>query len=160
MNEETIAKPRVDNKFWLLTQNGEKVGVMNRQGSKYVIRGTTNQSAEFSSKQMLLDSYPIRFLTNTKKATDSTELVYGFPVNVKETFDKIYDVTRKLPMFTKKTGSTCWFGSGYYVIFFKKIGWTNSFCPKVITLDKYEFRGPFKDSVEARAELRRLKHGR
>ena len=44
------------------------------------------------------------------------------------------------------------YAAGYYIIKFDK-GWVRSFCPKLVTLEKYEHKGPFKTELEMRAEL-------
>jgi len=42
--------------------------------------------------------------------------------------------------------------AGYYIIQFDK-GWVKSFCPKLVTLERYHSKGPFKTDVEMRSEL-------
>jgi hypothetical protein len=34
-------------------------------------------------------------------------------------------------------------------------GWVKSFCPKLITVERYETKGPFKTEIEMRQELSR-----
>ena len=42
--------------------------------------------------------------------------------------------------------------AGYYIIKFEK-GWVRSFCPKMLTLDRYPFKGPFRTQLEMKQEL-------
>jgi hypothetical protein len=42
--------------------------------------------------------------------------------------------------------------AGYYIIHFDK-GWVKSFCPKLITVERYETKGPFKTDLEMRTAL-------
>ena len=49
----------------------------------------------------------------------------------------MYDVKRKLPLFTKSKKSKSLYCAGYYIIQFEK-GWVKSFCPKLITIERYE----------------------
>jgi len=44
--------------------------------------------------------------------------------------------------------------AGYFCIHFDK-GWVKSFCPKLVTLETYEYKGPFKTEIEMRQELSR-----
>lgn len=66
----------------------------------------------------------------------------------------MYDVKRKLPLFTKSEKSKSAYCAGYYIIKFDK-GWVKSLCPKLITVERYEFKGPFKNELEMRQELSR-----
>jgi hypothetical protein len=45
--------------------------------------------------------------------------------------------------------------AGYYIIRFDK-GWVKSHCPKLITLERYPYNGPFKSELEMRSELSRV----
>jgi hypothetical protein len=45
--------------------------------------------------------------------------------------------------------------AGYYVIQFRK-GWVKSFCPKLITLERYPYKGPFKTEEEMKTTLSQL----
>jgi len=65
------------------------------------------------------------------------------------------DVKRKLPLFTKSQKSKSLYCAGYYVIRFEK-GWVKSFCPKLITVERYKTHGPFKTELEMRQELSRV----
>jgi len=77
--------------------------------------------------------------------------VHSFPTSCVP-FNSMYDVKRKLPLFTKSDKSKSLYCAGYYVIKFDK-GWVKSFCPKLITVERYETRGPFKTELEMRQEL-------
>jgi len=43
--------------------------------------------------------------------------------------------------------------AGYYIIKFDK-GWVRSFCPKLVTLESYDYKGPFKTEFTMREELK------
>jgi hypothetical protein len=58
-------------------------------------------------------------------------------------------------LFTKSNKSKSAYCAGYYIIRFDK-GWVKSFCPKLITIERYEFKGPFKTEIEMRSELSRV----
>jgi hypothetical protein len=85
--------------------------------------------------------------------TDIKFDVHGFPTSVKP-YNTMYDVKRKLPLFTKSEKSKSSYCAGYYIIRFDK-GWVKSFCPKQITIERYKFKGPFKTDLEMRQELSR-----
>ena len=64
----------------------------------------------------------------------------------------MYDIQKKLPLFTKSKDSKSLYCAGYYVIRFEK-GWVKSFCPKLITLQRYQYKGPFKTDLEMKQVL-------
>jgi hypothetical protein len=55
-------------------------------------------------------------------------------------------------LFTKSNKSKSLYCAGYYIIGFDK-GWVKSFCPKLITIERYQFKGPFKTDLEMRQAL-------
>jgi hypothetical protein len=92
---------------------------------------------------MLKSQYNIVFDKTERKPRAESEdhEVYGWPSGFKP-FNKLYDVTRRLPIFTKGVKSKSYFCAGYYIVKFNST-WTRAFCPKLITLQRYEFAGPF-----------------
>ena len=77
--------------------------------------------------------------------------VHGFPCKTVP-YNGMYDVKRKLPLYTKTVKSQSFYCAGYYIIKFEK-GWVKSFCPKVITLQRYTYQGPFTTELEMRKQL-------
>jgi hypothetical protein len=80
------------------------------------------------------------------------DTVLGYPIKC-EAFNPIWDIKRKLPVFTKTEKSRTLHAAGYYIIEFDS-SWVASFCPKVSTLDANPFKGPYKDKLEMREQLR------
>jgi hypothetical protein len=68
-------------------------------------------------------------------------------------FNGIYDLKRKLPIYTKQEKSTSFFCAGYYIINFE-LGWRPAYCPKLITLTRNEYEGPYKTKLEMKEALR------
>ena len=64
----------------------------------------------------------------------------------------MFDIKRRLPLFTKSEKSKSIYCAGYYIIKFNK-GWVKSFCPKLITIERYKSKGPFKTDIEMRQQL-------
>ena len=71
--------------------------------------------------------------------TDDFE-VHGYPCKTKP-HNEIFDVKRKLPLYTKTPKSQSFHCAGYYIINFDN-GWMKSYCPKLITLTRNQFEGP------------------
>jgi len=159
MTDDTVAKPLVKDRFWILSRNGESVGLLNRIGDSHYVVTQHGKKIAFNSKKTLLDKYPLRFIKYkaSDKPTKASEEVHNYPINSKNAYNVIYDLKRKLPMFNKREDSKCWFCAGYYIVNFIKIGWTSAFCPKLITLDRYGYKGPFKTIEKAKEALRYAK---
>ena len=68
---------------------------------------------------------------------------------------KIVELKRKLPLYTKTENSQSFFCAGYYVVHWEDGSHSPSYCPKLITLSRYEFDGPFKTKMEMQETLRR-----
>ena len=63
-------------------------------------------------------------------------------------------MTRKLPLYTKNNRSDSVHSAGYYIVLYPTNGWTRSFCPKLVTLEKYPFKGPFKTKQDMALALK------
>ena len=97
------------------------------------------------------------FLNSTKVKVTQAEPneCHGYPTSCKP-YNAMYDVRRKLPLFTKSNQSKSLYCAGYYVIKFDK-GWVKSFCPKAITIERYPYKGPFKSEIEMKQVLTHAK---
>lgn len=81
--------------------------------------------------------------------------INGYPVD----FDSPNEVIlkgNKLPLFSKKATSEVYYSAGYYCLHFPK-NWMPAFCPKLSTLETYEYAGPFKSELEMRSNLTKLR---
>jgi hypothetical protein len=79
--------------------------------------------------------------------------VHGYPCKTKP-FNGLYDLKRKLPLYTKTEDSQSFFTAGYYCIEFEN-GWVPAYCPKLITLGRNNYLGPFKTKLEMTEILRK-----
>lgn len=81
--------------------------------------------------------------------------INGYPVD----FDNPNEVLIKgnrLPLFSKKATSDVYYSAGYYCLNFPK-NWMPAYCPKLSTLETYEYAGPFKSELEMRTQLTKLR---
>jgi len=145
MNEELIAKTVVKNKMWIVeAYTGTKVGnimAIEEGGFVYV---HDDQREQFTSIKMLSKKYNIVFAKTEKVKREKQTVydVYGYPTN-SEPRNEVLDVQRYLPIYTKGAKSKSFFCAGYYIIKFSST-WVRAYCPKLITLNRYEYEGPFK----------------
>jgi len=155
---EIHAKPIVDGKFWIVEKSGEKIATLHKkENNKFILSSTTGE-VMFNKKDDLTKQFGKDFfLTKPKvkiQTVDSYEC-HGYPTLCKP-YNAMYDVRRKLPLFTKSNASKSLYCAGYYIIKFNK-GWVKSFCPKAITVERYPFKGPFKSELEMKMVLSNAK---
>lgn len=149
-----VAKEILGGKFWIVEEDGEKVGTISYSDEKYML-SDKNGTRFFENQKQLKKSLGNDITwTALKIAKDYTKDVHGYPTST-QPHNPVFDVKRKLPLFTKSAKSKSLYCAGYYVIHFEK-GWVKSFCPKLITIERYENHGPFKTELEMRQELSRV----
>jgi len=151
-----VAKPIVKDKFWIVEEdNGNKVATIQTTEDGVVFVHDQHRE-KFPSIKVLGKQYNILFdktkVAKQKKKADDEYHVHEFPTSFKP-FNELYDVAKKLPIFTKTSKSKSFYCAGYYIVQFNN-GWVKSVSPKLITLNRYPFKGPFKDKFEMQEQLR------
>jgi hypothetical protein len=144
-----IAKPVIKNKFWIVESSGAQIATIQAhpEGVTYV---HDDQREAFPSIKMLSDRYNIQFdksRASKAKARNTEGDVYGY-YSDGAAFNEVFDVPRKLPLFTRTATSKSYFCAGYYLVKYTN-AWVVETCPKLITLNRYEFKGPFRSHDEA-----------
>lgn len=148
------AKEILKDKFWIVEDNGVRIGTLSISEDQFMLSGTKGTRFFKTTKQLQKSFDTSINWTKLDIKETSIKEVHGFPTSC-EPFNNMYDVKRKLPLFTKSEKSKSLYCAGYYIIRFDK-GWVKSFCPKLITVERYESRGPFKTDIEMRQELSRV----
>ena len=147
------AKTVLKNKFWIVENEGERIGTISISDDRFML-STENEVSFYDNKKQIEKTLGQTIFERDISAKLEVEKeVYGYPTSTSP-YNVMYDVKRKLPLFTKSLKSKSLYCAGYYIIRFDK-GWVKSFCPKLITLDRYEFIGPMKSEIEMRQELSR-----
>jgi len=148
-------KTILKDKFWILEDEGVRIGTLSISDDKFMFSGPQG-TKYFNSERALKKTFGSNVLINEVTNTVNEEVtadkeVYNYPTSTTP-FNPLLDVQRKLPLFTKSNKSKSLYCAGYYIIHFDK-GWVKSFCPKLITVERYEFKGPFKNEIEMRQAL-------
>jgi hypothetical protein len=144
------AKEILKNKFWIVTDNGENVGTIAYDNDHYIV----NKSGNFKvckNKSSITNQLGKMTWSDLSIKETTQYHVHEFPTNC-EPFNSMFDIKKKLPLFTKSEKSKSVYCAGYYIIKFNK-GWVKSFCPKLITIERYHHKGPFKTDFEMRSQL-------
>lgn len=151
---ELHAKPIIADKFWIIEENGEKVATLRKnEDNKFIMSNETGIEI-YNTKDSLTKKFGKNFFVARiiKESKDSLpNEVHGYGTST-EPHNAMFDIRKKLPLFTKSEDSKSLYCAGYYVIKFPK-GWVKSFCPKLITLQRYEYQGPFKTELEMKQVL-------
>jgi|TARA_B110000261_G_scaffold70934_1_gene82747 hypothetical protein len=151
------AKEVLDGKFWIVEDEGVNIGTLSFDDEKYMLNDTSGKCVIFNNEQQVAKNFGSKIQWSKLNITETVpveRLVHGMPTSCTP-YSPIYDVVRKLPMFSKSNKSKSLYCAGYFIIRFDK-GWVKSFCPKLITIERYECKGPFRTEIEMRTELSRV----
>lgn len=148
-----VSKELIPNKEWIIEGKDGKIGSISKRkkGYDFLRKG---QKFEFKNIDEIKQELGITVLEQKNQVVETEKdahVIYDYPCSSKP-FDSVYNVKKKLPLFAKSSKSKSQYCAGYYVIKFRK-GWVKSFCPKLITLERYTYFGPFKTDAEMRATL-------
>jgi hypothetical protein len=119
---------------------------------------SSDGSSFFGKREELIKAFGKDFFSSKIKTTISQDEncdVYGYPTSC-DPYNPMFNVQKRLPLFTKSQASKSLYCAGYYIIRFNK-GWVKSFCPKLITIERYENKGPFKTDLEMKQVLSNAK---
>jgi len=152
------AKSVIKNKCWVVEEdNGKKIGTILANSVDFTfVKGRSRE--HYPTLKRLSDRYNIKVDKPTnKKVIKESHDVHGYPCdhNAK---NALWNVPLKLPVFTKGTKSKSFFCAGYYLLKFN-LGWVKSYCPKLITVQRYDYQGPFKTENDMKTALSE-QHGR
>jgi hypothetical protein len=156
---ELIAKPVLKNKIWIVESEGNQIGtIFAVENGGYVYVRNDNRE-KFNTIKLLSKTYNVKFdkLNKKKIKIESSNTIYSFPIEGKA-YNVMWDLKHKLPVYTKTSKSKSYFCAGHYVVYFNE-EWTEMFCPKLITVNRYKFFGPFKTQDQAQDQLEKLKNG-
>jgi hypothetical protein len=148
-----IAKPVIKNKFWIVENDGKPVATI-QAGPTGVALVHDEYRELFPSIKILSARYNIKVSRSIIKPLASASpnnTIYGFPINSKS-FNEVYDVKRQLPFYTKTAKSKSQFCAGHYAVQINR-RWVTQFCPKAITLNRYEYLGPFVSEEQAKTAI-------
>lgn len=149
-----ISKEVIPNKEWIIENEEGKIGSIAKRKKGYAFF-RKGHKFEFKNLEEIKKELGITIIEGgvSKKADLESDdySIYDYPCSSKP-YEPVYNVKKKLPLFAKSAKSKSQYCAGYYVIKFRK-GWVKSFCPKLITLERYPYHGPFKTESEMRSML-------
>jgi len=135
------AKPIIKNKYWIVEDNGRKIGTV-QAAEDGVVLVQNNHRLKYPSIKVLGTAHNIRFVPGQRKPTRSVDSVYDYPSRG-HPYNAIYDVKLRLPLYTSDKKSKSYYCAGYYLIKYEN-NYIVEFCPKKIILTRNPYLGPFK----------------
>ena len=150
------AKTLVKDKFWIVEENGQKLGTLQKkEDNGWIFLNKQDKRQVYHTQESLFTKFGFNIFEEKQKEpiieqTDNLE-VHGYPCS-QHPFNPMFDVQKQLPVYTKAPKSKSQFCAGYYIICFEK-GWRKAYCPKMITLSRYKYKGPMKTKLEMQQVL-------
>lgn len=151
-----IAKQVIKDKFWVVEHDGQQVATIQTtpEGVTFVYK---EQRENFVSIKLLSNKYNITIAKeHSKRRPEISHDVYGFPCDGKP-HNLLLNIAKRLPVYSKTPKSKSYYCAGHYLI---KINteYIHAYCPKLITLNRYEFIGPFLTKSAAKTYLKDMKN--
>ena len=141
-----LAKPVIANQYWILRDGDEKVGNIEATTDGFQVR-LNDTIQTFKTIRMVKNRIGIDFEPITKSPAPKETSVYGFDTGCRA-YNAMYEVKRHLPLFTKTKKSKSWFAAGWYAVK-QNNTWRVMRNPKLISLQRYPYRGPFHTAEDA-----------
>lgn len=156
-----IKLKEITDRSWLLLADEEKVGLISQKNSGEYILLAKDAKLEFANKKEVNDFFETDVFgkISIEKIEEPVKeyFIKGYPVDYPDPIEvDPHDKISKLPLFTKKKGGTVYLCAGYYCLKTDR-GWRPVFCPKLSTVEKYEYDGPIKSEFELKRRLSALK---
>lgn len=147
---------------WLVHQGENRLGILNKDVQDHYFYITGKELLEFDDDTEVQQHFGnVKLfeeqIQNSAKVQD-TYYIKGYAVEYPDPFaleEGHPDYNEDLPLYTKIEGNAVYYAAGYYCINFEK-GWKQANSPKLATLEKYGYEGPFKTEIEMRQRLRQL----
>jgi hypothetical protein len=141
------AKPIRPEQYWILRDREHKIGNIELDQGDYVVSISGSQT-RFRDLRDIAQSVGIDFEpTVTTQDSSQTHQVHGFPTTA-PAHNAVFDVRHQLPLWTTEPRSRSWLAAGWYRVQ-QHHNWRVMQCPKLIILERYPYRGPFRSREEA-----------
>ena len=117
-----IAKTLVKNKFWIIKQDGQKLGTLQKKDDNgWIFLSKKDHRQVFYTQESLFTKFGFNIFEEKReesivKQTDNFE-VHGYSCS-QHPYNQLFDVQKQLPVYTKTPKSKSQFCAGYYIICF------------------------------------------
>ena len=155
----TVKLKPITETSWLVIADDTRVGLLTETRNQYLLIMRGEKQRFLDRKEVV--SYFKEDVFNI--AADSVEdgeeersfYISGYPVNFMNPIESSMTTTN-LPLFRKKESSNVYYCAGYYCIKFSDT-WLQAYCPKLSTVQSYEYIGPFKSTIDLQVALKKAR---
>lgn len=153
-------KPITEKAWLVLADEGlERIALLSEQRTNYVLI-SKDAKTTFKSREEVNGFFSEDVFNNVMEDLSEPDVEYfikGYPVDFNKPFEAdSEDKISELPMYTKTATSDVTYVAGYFCLDFPK-NWMPAYCPKLATLDKYGYKGPYKTEREMKFQLAKLR---
>jgi hypothetical protein len=153
-------KSLTDKSWLVLADDGvQQVALLSEQKDKLILIAK-NVKTVFNNRAELQDFFAEDIFKNIIENNPKEKAEYfvkGFAVDYDNPIEAdIAKIASPLPLYTKTATSGIYYSAGYYCLNFPK-QWMPAFCPKLATLEKYSYEGPFRTEKEMKFVLTKLR---
>ena len=160
------AKTLVKDKFWIVEENGQKLGTLQKkEDNGWIFLNKQDKRQVYHTQESLFTKFGFNiFSENIEESVDEKSVdkwdvkqaenfdVHGYPCSQKP-YNPLWKVQSGLPLYTKTPKSKSIFCAGYYIVKFETVNWRKAYCPKIITLQRYPYKGPIESKTEMVSQL-------
>lgn len=143
----------VTDRSWLV-EEADGVALLSARNSGGFVLIRDHHAREFADRAALNQHFHQDLLAASKVSQLPTPTVEhtvgGYPVSYHTPLP--VEQNHHLPLFAKRAGGGVTFCAGHYAMNTPK-GWRLVFCPKLSTLESYDFLGPFRTREQARDSI-------
>lgn len=157
-----IKLQKISTDAWIVKSRDQKLGLLNLTAQNRYTYLDSDSVMEFNTRQDLEQYLGTGRLTESRDIVNISEpadvYIKGYPVdyaNPIPVYTDDPDYRADLPLFRKTQNSDITYCAGWYAVGFDR-GWKAGMCPKLSTILKYGYQGPFADKATAKAKTRAL----
>jgi len=142
-------KTATPGRSWLVFDKDTKIAAVHKTDDGYLVaqQGSVIRAPSPNAVRKQLGIKHWEPEDNVEES-QSTVNLDGYQTDCAVYFEPVIEVKRHLPLFTKVPNSKCFFAAGWYrILIGNKV--QVEFCPKLLTLNRNKFWGPFHTQSEA-----------
>lgn len=164
-HEQTMLQ-QISDVAWLVHRGQQRLGILNKDVQEHFTYITGKELVNFDNENQVREHFGnltlFEYQIDQPPQKQDVYYIKGYAVDYPEPHalePDHPDYRADLPLYTKIAGRDVYYAAGYYCICFDK-GWKRAHGPKLATLEKYGYEGPFRTELEARERIRHLNRER
>lgn len=139
-----ITLRQLTNTSWILLENSERKSLVIQKpsGSLELIGQYKENFSSFDQMQNKFGKFDIEAIETPVEKEQGK--IFQYPVKHDTWFNEL---EKPVPNYTRTATSSVAYAAGYFAVKYPH-GWSAVFCPKLSTLNEYEYQGPFTNKIE------------